>query len=370
MTTLHIPAPHDTKTVAVPGCLFPELQFMEYRLPLPQYLGAKYRFRSWIGGFVPQCARTIVDPFGGSQSMAYYFKQMRLQVHSSDLMSFSAHIGKALVENRCEKLDRDDIALLLSPNPDDQHFDLMRNLFTGIFFKEEDASFIDAVRGNIERLEKPKKKSLALAIMNRALTRKVTMGHFAHTQALAYAADPERIKRNRSLVRPVRDLFMELVPEYNAAVFDNGEHCTSQRGDAIEFMKTTKAADVVYFDPPYGNSHSDYQQFYHLLETYTEYWKDKTFVNGVKRYEPQRETAFAQKSTISKALEDLFENSRHVPYWILSYNDRSFPDITTLSEMVGKFRRVKIEQRTYAESRGGKGSVAGSSEILIIGEPK
>ena len=370
MTTPHIHAPPIAKSAAVPGCLFPELQFMEYKFPLPQYLGAKYRFRSWIGGFVPQHAKVIVDPFGGSQSMAYYFKQMRLQVHSNDLMSFSDQIGKALVENKCETLDRDDITLLLSPNPDDRHFDLMRNLFTGIFFKEEDAAFIDAVRGNIERLEKPHKKSLALAVMNRALTRKVTMGHFAHTQALAYAADPERIKRNRSLVRPIRDLFMELVPEYNAAVFDNGEPCTSQRGDAVEFMKETPAADVAYFDPPYGNSHSDYQQFYHLLETYTEYWKDKTFVNGVKRYEPQRKTAFAQKSTIAEALEDLFENSRKVPFWILSYNDRSFPDVATLSEMVSGFRKVRIERRTYEESRGGKGSVAGSSEILIIGEPK
>jgi adenine-specific DNA-methyltransferase len=127
---------------------------------------------------------------------------------------------------------------------------------------------------------------------------------------------------------------------------------------------------VAYFDPPYGNSHSDYQQFYHLLETYTEYWKDKQFVNGVKRYEPQRETAFAQKRTIIGALEKLFETSERIPYWILSYNDRSFPNVDLLTEMVRRFRRTRVERRVYEESRGGKGSVAGSSEILIIGEPK
>ena len=53
------------------------------------------------------------------------------------------------------------------------------------------------------------------------MTRKVTMGHFAHTQALAYAADPVRIKRNRSLIRPLKEIFIELLSEYNAAVFDN-----------------------------------------------------------------------------------------------------------------------------------------------------
>ena len=353
-----------------PSSLFPEFQFMDYRFPQPQYLGAKYRFRSWIAGFVPQAARTVVEPFGGSQSMAYFFKQTGRRVHTNDFMSFSNAIGKALVENKADKLDDIDVRLLLSPNPDESRFNLMRTLFTDVFFKEEDAAFIDAVRGNVERLESPFKKALALSIMNRALTRKVTMGHFAHTQALVYAADPERVKRNRSLVRPVRDLFLELIPEYNAAVFDNGEACTSQRGDALDFVGTIEAVDVAYFDPPYGNSHSDYQQFYHLLETYTEYWKDKQFVNGVKRYEPQRKTAFAQKSTIIGALETLFRKSERIPCWILSYNDRSFPDVKTLTEMVGQFRRTRIERRVYEESRGGKGSVAGSSEILIIGERK
>lgn len=353
-----------------PKSLFPEFQFMDYRFPQPQFLGAKYRFRSWIAGFLPTDAKIVIEPFGGSQSMAYYFKQMGCCVHTNDFMSFSNAIGKALVENKADQLDDADIRLLLSPNPDERQFDLMRTLFTDVFFKEEDATFIDAVRGNIERLESPFKKALALSTMNRALTRKVTMGHFAHTQALVYAADPERVKRNRSLIRPIRDLFLELIPEYNAAVFDNGEPCTSRRGDAIDFVEAVVNADVAYFDPPYGNSHSDYQQFYHLLETYTEYWKDKAFVNGVKRYEPQRKTSFAQKSTIAGALECLFEKSERIPCWILSYNDRSFPDIDTLCEMVGRHRRVRIERRIYAASRGGKGSVAGSSEILIIGELK
>lgn len=46
------------------------------------------------------------------------------------------------------------------------------------------------------------------------------MGHFAHTQALQYASDPERIKRNRSLIRPLQAIFEDLLPEYNQAIFD------------------------------------------------------------------------------------------------------------------------------------------------------
>ena len=348
--------------------LFKEFEYLDYKFPLPQYLGAKYRFRSWIGDFVPKTAKTVVDPFGGSQSVSYYFKQLGRCVFTNDLMAYSDAIGKALVENKGEIIDRDDLKLLLSENPDEGNYNLMRSVFTGVFFNESDASFIDAVRGNIDRLQNPIKRSLAIAVMNRALTRKVTMGHFAHTQALVYAADPARVKRNRSLVRPVKDLFLDLLKEYNSAVFDNGTNCCSCRGDASDFLKSVSQADVVYFDPPYGNSHSDYQQFYHLLETYTMYWKDKKFVNGVKRYEPKRDTLFDQKTTICKALQDLFASAVHIPYWIVSYNDRSYPDVDTLVGMVSQFRRTRIEYKRYEESRGGKGSVAGSSEILIIGE--
>ena len=349
--------------------LFKEFAYLDYVFPAPQYLGAKYRFRSWIQEFIPRGIRTVADPFGGSMSVAYFLKQLGYRVLTNDFMAFSAAIGTALVENRGEKLEPRDVELLLSENPDPRTYDLMQRVFTDVFFVESDTAFLDAYRGNVDRLGTPHKRALALAVMNRALTRKVTMGHFAHTQALAYAANPARVKRNRSLVRPVRDIVLDLVPTYNAAVFDNGEDCSSHCGDAIEYVAQIKDVDLAYFDPPYGNSHADYQQFYHLLETYTEYWKDKTFVNGVKRYDPQRMTGFDKKATVPTALEALFACAKDIPYWLLSYNDRSYPDVDTLAGMVGKHRRVRVERKPYQESRGGKGSVAGSNEILIIGEP-
>jgi len=302
--------------------------------------------------------------------MAYYFKQLGYLVYTNDLMAYSNAIGLALVENKNTILDTYDLEILLSANPAENDFNLMRKTFTDVFFKEEDTVFLDAIRGNIERLNNPYKRALALTIINRALTRKVTMGHFAHTQALVYAANPERIKRNRSLIRPVRELFLDLFDKYNAAVFDNKTRCVSVRGDAIDFLSSMPQSDVVYFDPPYGDSHADYQQFYHLLETYTMYWKNKNFINGTKRYEPKRETAFDQKSTIVNALNRLFEQAERIPYWIISYNDRSYPNVENLTNMVAKYRNVHVERKIYNESRGGKGSVAGSSEILIIGEPK
>lgn len=131
-------------------------------------------------------------------------------------------------------------------------------------------------------------------------------------------------------------------------------------------MPQLNGIDLVYFDPPYCNSHADYQSFYHLLETYVEYWKDKQFVNGVKRYEPKKYSGFDKNSEALTNLQSMFERAVHIPIWLVSYNDRSYPDIDTMVNMINVYRDVRIERKTYNTGRGGKGSVAGSSEILFV----
>ena len=123
---------------------------------------------------------------------------------------------------------------------------------------------------------------------------------------------------------------------------------------------------MVYFDPPYCNSHADYQSFYHLLETYVEYWKDKQFVNRTKRYEPKRYSGFDKNSEAISNLQLMFERATHIPTWLVSYNDRSFPDIETMVNLIKPYRNVQVERKKYSSGRGGKGSVAGSSEILLV----
>jgi len=350
--------------------LFPETDFFDVKFPQPQYLGAKFTHRNWIAKFIPSDASVILDGFSGSQSIAFMCKQMGKSVISNDFLSFNGAIGKALIENKNEILTSEDIEVLFGVNSDKYHFNLMEKLFTNLFFVKEETIFLDSFRSNVQFLQSEYKQALALAIMNRAMTRKVTMGHFAHTQALVYAANPLRIKRNRSLIRPLKDMFLELVTEYNLAVFDNFKDCKSYSLDILELLPMLKGVDLAYFDPPYCDSHADYQSFYHLLETYTVYWKDKEFINGTKRYSPKRPSGFDNKKEIIENLNTLFELSKDIPYWLISYNNRSFPDIDTFVNLLRPFRNVSVEYNTYIAGRGGRGSVAGSSEVLLICKPK
>lgn len=346
--------------------LFSETKYLDYKFPEPQYLGAKYIHRGWIARHVGDGDKVVLDAFSGSQSISYVLKQLGKKVITNDFLDFNNQIGKALIENGSETLDGDDLAVLFSENSDPERFNLMESLFTDLFFTRGEAAFLDSFRSNVDRLGGTYKRAMALTVMCRSMTRKVTMGHFAHTQALVYAADPQRIKRNRSLVRPLRDIFMDLLPEYNAAVFDNGQENVSCNENILDLLPRLKGVDLAYFDPPYCNSHADYQSFYHLLETYVEYWKDKRFVNGTKRYEPKRYSGFDKAGYAVDNLRLMFERAADIPTWLVSYNDRSYPDIDTMTGMIEPYRRVRIEKKTYSAGRGGKGSVAGSSEVLLV----
>lgn len=350
--------------------LFEEYKYFNYQFPEPQYLGAKHTHLSWIKSFIPRNIKTALDAFGGSQSVAYLFKQMGLHTITNDFLNFNHQIGLALIENNGAMLTGEDISLLFAPAKNKSEFTLMENVYTNVFFEKSETEFLDNFRANIPQLENLNKQALAFAIINRSMTRKVTMGHFAHTQALRYAGDPERVKRNRSLIRPIKDIFSDLLPKYNNAVFDNKQQNRSFNKNISELLPELNNIDVAYFDPPYCDSHADYQSFYHLLETFTEYWQDKQFINSIKRYEPQRYSGFDKKRDVIFSFEKLFEYSEEIPVWLISYNNRSYPGIKEFEEIISKYRQVSIETKTYQNGRGGKGSVAGSQEILFVCKPK
>lgn len=350
--------------------LFEEYKYFNYQFPEPQYLGAKHTHLAWINRHIPSDVHTAIDAFSGSQSVAFLFKQLGFKVITNDFLNFNNQIGLALIENKNTRLTDKDLKTLFQKAENKSKFQLIEDTFTNLFFERKEAVFLDNFRANIPLLESPIKQALAFAVINRSMTRKITMGHFGHTQALVYANNTERIKRNRSLIRPVKDIFQELLPKYNNAIFDNKQNNQSFHSDILELLPNIHNVDLAYFDPPYCDSHADYQGFYHLLETYTEYWKDKQFINGIKRYEPQRISGFDKKRDVINSFEKLFKLSENIPNWLISYNNRSYPAIEEFKKLISKYRTVSVESKAYQNGRGGKGSVAGSKEILFVCKPK
>ena len=337
--------------------------------PQPQYLGSKYKHLDWIKQYIPKNIRICADAFAGSQSVAYLFKQLGYNVYTNDFMEYSNQIGKSLIENKNQILTNTDIDLLFSENTDKVKFCLIESLYTNLFFNETDARFLDNFRSHIGDLNEYK-QNLALTIILRAMTRKVPLGHFAHTKTMEYSSNTDRIKRNKSLINPIKDIFLELADEYNQAVFDNKQNNKSYCLDVLDFVRNLENVDLIYFDPPYCDSHADYQSFYHVLETYVNYWHDKTFTNKTKRYSPKKYSGFDLKSDIIQSFKQLFEYSNKIPYWLISYNDKSYPTKDVLIDLIRQYKDVEIVDKMYYNSVGGKGSTKGSRELLFICKPK
>jgi adenine-specific DNA-methyltransferase len=338
------------------------------KMPQVQFLGNKEKLLTWLFSFVPTSSLNrplkFLDAFSGSGVVAYEAKRRNFSVTTNDILQYCWSITHSLVQNSSDTLNPEDITLLFHNTSTTNN--LMQQLFTDVFFEQTETELLDQFRANVELLPLFK-RSLALTVMNRALTRKVIMGHFAHLQAINYANDPIRIKRNPSIAKPIQLLFMELLPEFNQAVFDNALSHQSYNQDILELLATQNNFDVAYFDPPYCMSHSDYQAFYHLPETFCRYWTDKQFTGGTRRYFPTLPSGFDKKTTIIQSFLTLFHLSRNIPLWLISYNDRSYPSVQEFEQLLLKTKRnVTMQRNQYFNSRGGKGSVKGSHEILFI----
>ena len=341
-----------------------DTEFSLHKLPQTQYLGSKQKLAQWIFDCSPKDIDIVFDAFSGTSSVGYYFKTKGKQIISNDLLKFNYHIGKAVIENKATVLTQEDIDLLFSENKKSNS--LIEKTFSGIFFERNQAQFLDNCRANIDLLENEHKKSLTFTIMSRALTRKIILGHFAHLRALEYSRKPERTKRNPSIIKPIKSLFFELINEYNNAVFDNKKENKVYCKDTVDLIKQLKNIDLVYFDPPYCGCHPDYQSFYHFLETFVEYWTDKQFINRTKQYHPKKQSGFVKKTEIIGSFKKLFENSRHIPYWLISYNSKSYPDLGTLINLIKPYRKAEIFENEYQNHYGGRGSRKGTKEYLFL----
>jgi adenine-specific DNA methylase len=337
-----------------------------HSLPQTQYLGSKERFVKWILKFIPKEAKSCIDAFSGSSVIGYHLKDKGLKVISNDFLKFNHYISKALIENNKARLSEDDIKMLLSENFEKDNF--IEREFAGLFYTKEECKFLDNLWFNIQKLDDDYKKAIVYTAICRTLTRKVLFGYFCHTKAMEYRTHPERVKRNPSINQDIEELFLFFLKKYNNSVFDNQQQNLAINGDILKIIQNLKV-DVAYFDPPYVGIHPDYQGFYHFLETYVDYMKDKKLFNHTKMTE-KKPSGFIKKEDIIKSFQELFEKSKHIPYWLISYNSRAFPDAKTMMNLIKEYKDVTLEHYEFENNFGGMGAKKGSKEYLFVCKPK
>ena len=333
--------------------------------PKLRYMGSKHRLLSWIHSVL--CTldfETAADPFVGSGCVAYLLKAMGKRVTASDFLNFPAVIASATVGNSRHKLDSSTVERLLRPVKNGPDF--IARTFKGIFFTPTDLRFLDRVSANLEELDHPHQRDLALAALIRSCLKKQPRGVFTVSGDLSHYDDGRR-----DLRLSVEEHFLEQVEVFNAIVFDNGLRNTAKQADI--FSLRPRGIDLVYMDPPYVPRADDncYIKRYHFLEGISCYWRSLRIMPETKVRKIEKPfTPFSYRRTAIEAFDRMFRLYRKSTI-VLSYSSNGFPDLRELEKLIRRYKRgVSVHARPHRYHFGTHERVerAAVQEYLIVGQ--
>ncbi len=321
--------------------------------PGTRYMGSKYKLLPFLWDSIKDLDfKSALDAFSGSGCVSYMLKQKGIQVYSNDFMAFSANITKSIVENSKTKIAEKDVEALLSSNVEASTF--ISKTFKGLYFNDEDNSFLDNLVANINLMEDNYKKSIAYAAITRACMKKRPRGIFTYT---GNRYDDGR----RDLQLSLKEHFLENIDNFNNAIFDNGQKNISFNEDVFNLNVDV---DLVYFDPPYltSKSDNDYVRRYHFVEGLIKNW------NGVE-IDPTTKTKkfkkypspFDSKSTVNEALDKLFDKFKK-SILVVSYSSNSIPSKEEMIEILERHKsHVELMEIDYKYSFGNQSHKVGDN---------
>ena len=82
-------------------------------------------------------------------------------------------------------------------------------------------------------------------------------------------------------------------------------------------------SDIIYLDPPYTGTMNDYFGFYGIMDEYIKSEKQKPFKNN-----------FTDKKDSLLLFDKLFSNLSDYKYWLLSYNNNSYPSKSDIIKLI------------------------------------
>ena len=370
-------------------------------------MGSKHRLLPWLHDVLAKLPfETALDAFSGSGAVSYLLKAMDKSVTSNDALRFTSTIARATVETTDEQLSRDDVVALVQHGRPHPRF--IERTFSGIFYTPSDLRFLDRVWGNLDLIDTPLRRALALAALCRACVKRQPRGVFT------VAGDPARYDDGRrDLTLTLAQHFVEQVAEYNACVFRGAHEARALCGDVFALdpchqvhlrsarptaargrpspapagggggEPTSAAAgvasecvpyDLVYLDPPYVPRADDncYIKRYHFLEGLACYWRGVEIQYDTRvRKIAKPYTPFGYRRTALAAFDTLFQRfSRSIV--VLSYSSNGYPDLDTLVTMLRRYKRdVCVHERPHRYHFGTHRAVARSrsavTEYLIVG---
>ena len=328
------------------------------KYPKVNYIGNKEKLVHWICDYFPEDANSIFDAFSGGASIGYEAKKRGYKTISNDILKINSFLAKSLIENNQETLSEDDINIIFTGEPLKA---FMHKHYSEVFFFPKECMELDLYRKNIDKLSSEYKKSIAFTLIRRAMIRKMPYSRFNLTwEKIKQLRDEEysyaKYKRKRAYHNEsFKSHFIKNLVEYNDAIFDNNQNNIVYNDDIFNLLDEVYA-DIIYLDPPYTGTMNNYHGFYGLVDEYIDSKKLQPFKNN-----------FIDKKSSLALFNKLFSNLSNYKYWLLSYNNNSYPSKDELINIISQYSDdIEVIEKPHNYQITGKEKKANNTEYLFI----
>lgn len=323
--------------------------------PTTRYQGSKRRLLPWLFEIFSTLEFNIcLDLFGGTASVSYLLKTMGKSVTFNDYLNSNSITARAIIQNNSVRLYLRDFNSLFEG---DNHPGVVTEVFSGIFFTEDENLQIDNLIYRIKFNEKTKltgfKRDIAMHSLFQALLMKRPFNLFHRANLYLRTNDVKRSFGNKKTWdTSVEELMERTRLETNRAIFNNGKNHQIFNLDAL---KVKKGFDLVYLDPPYytqnKRSSPDYYKFYHFLEGLSNYksWKSKINYDRKSRPILKEDASFKRESFIEDLATLLSLHQESIV--VMSYKTPGYPSVKKLRDIMKEtHKKTCIFSKEYSYS--------------------
>lgn len=279
---------------------------------------------------------TVALPFSGEPALGLYIKRWGVRVSANDAFQWSWTKAMAHIQNNSEQLTEEQVAVVLEDAYVPRH--KLYNASLRNWFGETDAWWFDNVRENIEKLESPFARALAMEI-----------GMSVGDYVLSFD------EQTAELRQPLSQVFRRVWNTLPASV-NNGKNNVCSNKEAREFLAEEARTDLMFLRLPRPHNMS-----LRASIGWTAWRED--WVRGTDSFWEKLEqtqagrlgTHVETKYQYLRLVEDMLQTAAHIESWAIAHVEDGFITTQELAETISKVRRVDtVYTKDFSELTGAR----------------
>lgn len=312
-------------------------------LPVTRYYGSKRKLVERIWAVLQEKHLefdTFLDVFGGTGIMSYYMASHDKAVTYNDIFAFNCKIAEALLATPRGTLPSQDALALLQRDEAREYHQYIEDIFSGIYYTDEEDRVIDTVVQNIMRMPAPQQASAYYVLFQSCLIKRPFNLFHRRNLNLRENHVASNFGNYVTWEKSFETLFRQFADELNQFQFLQAPNVAIVNHSALD---CPHVADLVYIDTPYFNKKSgglSYHSRYHFLEGLVFYEDIPANVNYNKANREIEIHKNAEFETRSRYLDDLDELLGHYPNStiVMSYTSEGYPSIEELESLLRRHK--------------------------------